>query len=334
VRVTNGGSYLGVDTRELTPDRASALKVKNGGGVEVTMVDQDAPAGKAGVKEHDVIQTFNGKKVENHDELARMIREAAPGTKVTLGLLRDGQPQTLNVVLASRRQTYIIAGPSGVRPPRVVVPNFRAFGDFDMPQFTMLQYWSRNGLVVEDLTPQLGDYFGVKNGEGVLVRSVEKGTPAATAGLKAGDVILKVNGEKIGSATDWRQAMHQQKSGNVSLGILRDKREQTVSMKLPERASSGFAPDSPDFDREMERMQLELQRIAPQIDRANAVVSRDIERAMADLERQLDRAERERDRAERERERVAQKLEQQREREQERAERERQRTTEQQATPK
>src|SRR5437868_2326256 len=72
--LSGGGSYLGVDTRDVTPDRVSTLKLKNESGVEVTMVDQDAPAGKAGVKEHDVILTLNGNRVESVEQLRRMIQ--------------------------------------------------------------------------------------------------------------------------------------------------------------------------------------------------------------------------------------------------------------------
>jgi len=110
--------------------------------------------------------------------------------------------------------------------------------DFDVPQFSVLPFWSRNGLVVEDLTPQLGEFFGVRNGEGVLVRSVERGSPAAAAGLRAGDVIVKVDGEAVTCSSDWRHAMAHRKSDAVSLGIIRDKREQTVSLKLPARKTS------------------------------------------------------------------------------------------------
>src|SRR5215831_3108549 len=85
-------SYLGVDIRDITQDRVAALKLKEERGVEVTMVDQDAPAGKAGIKEHDVILDFNGAAVESEEQLRRLIRETPPGRSVTLGISRDGSP--------------------------------------------------------------------------------------------------------------------------------------------------------------------------------------------------------------------------------------------------
>src|SRR5437016_13868371 len=99
------GSYLGVDISDITSDRVSALKLKDEHGVEVTMVDQDAPAGKAGIREHDVILTLNGTQVESVEQLRRMIREIPPGRVVTLGISRDGQPMRIKGQLHDRRNT-------------------------------------------------------------------------------------------------------------------------------------------------------------------------------------------------------------------------------------
>src|SRR5438094_8713343 len=105
-----GGAYLGVDTRDITADRLSELKLKEEHGVEVTLVDQDAPAGKAGLKEHDVILNLNGSQVESVEQLRRMIHEIPPGRPVTLGISRDGQPMTIKAQLVDRKNAYF-AGP-------------------------------------------------------------------------------------------------------------------------------------------------------------------------------------------------------------------------------
>src|SRR5208283_5351459 len=104
-------SYLGVDIANITTDRLGALKLKEEQGVEVTMVDQDAPAGKAGIKEHDVILTMNGTPIESKTQLQRMIHETPPGRVVTLGLSRDGQAMTIKVQLADRRNEFSLVGP-------------------------------------------------------------------------------------------------------------------------------------------------------------------------------------------------------------------------------
>src|SRR5579862_1922009 len=100
------GSYLGVDISDVTTDRLGALNLKEEKGVEVTMVDQDAPAGKAGVKEHDVILSLNGTEVESVEQLRRMIHEVPPGRVVTLGLSRNGQPLSVKVQLADRKKSF------------------------------------------------------------------------------------------------------------------------------------------------------------------------------------------------------------------------------------
>ena len=105
-----GGSYLGVDTRDVTTDRLADLKLKEEHVVEVTLVDQDAPAGKAGVKEHDVILSLNGNQVESVEQLRRMIREIPPGRLVTLGISRGGQPVTLKAQLADRKKAFAMSG--------------------------------------------------------------------------------------------------------------------------------------------------------------------------------------------------------------------------------
>src|ERR1700733_4632160 len=107
-----GGAYLGVDTRDVTSDRLGDLKLKEEHGVEVTMVDQDAPAGKAGLKEHDVILNLNGSQIESVEQLRRLIHEFPPGRMVRLGVSRDGQPMTLKTQLADRKKTFSMAMPN------------------------------------------------------------------------------------------------------------------------------------------------------------------------------------------------------------------------------
>ena len=100
-----GSSYLGVDIADVSPERLGELKLKEEHGAEVTMVDQDAPAGKAGLHEHDVIVSLNGTAVESAAQLRRMIKETPPGRVVSLGISRDGQPMTIKVQLADRHKS-------------------------------------------------------------------------------------------------------------------------------------------------------------------------------------------------------------------------------------
>lgn len=230
-------SYLGVDIADITTDRLGALKLKEEKGVEVTMVDQDAPAGKAGIKEHDVILSLNGTGVESGAQLRRMIHETPPGRMITLGLSRDGQPMTVKVQLADKHKEFAFANP---RPDvHVNIPDIH-LPDIDIPSMHMIMVTSsaRSGLTVENITPQLGEFFGVKNGGGVLVRAVEKGSRAEKAGFRAGDVITKVGEHAVHDTSDFSHAVRSRSGNSVSVSVVREKKEQNLTLTLPERKDS------------------------------------------------------------------------------------------------
>ena len=262
------GAYLGVDITDVTTERLSALKLKDERGVEVTMVDQDAPAGKAGLKEHDVILTMNGGNVDSGAQLRRMIRETPPGRLVTFGLSRDGQPLTIKVQLADRRKSVAWA-PRGkdfkfVVPP---VPPMPPMPDFDVPVSVVVVHSSmRSGLMVENITPQLGEFFGVKSGRGVLIRSVEKGSRAEKSGFRAGDIIVRVNDQAVQDTSDFSHALRSGSSNTVTVGIIRDKKEQNLTLSLPDRKDSGGLIDEsyevPDIEAET---QIDLSEVGDEI---------------------------------------------------------------------
>ena len=247
-----GSSYLGVDINDVNKDRVSALKLRDEHGVEVVGVDQDAPAGKAGVKEHDVILEFNGQRVEGQEQLRRMIRETPPGRTVTLGVSRDGAMQQIKVEIGDRSKLmkdhvfgYTMTTPGTSRTQRtplaegyrIEIPEVTEMPDLPRIGNSLQIITSRDastGMVVDSIGEQLGEYFGVKNGEGLLVRSIEKGSAAQSAGFKAGDVIIKVEGHKVADRMDWRSALRDRKSTKLNVTILRDKHEQTLTLTLPE----------------------------------------------------------------------------------------------------
>ena len=244
-------SYLGVDIADVTTERLSALKLKEEKGVEVTMVDQDAPAGKAGIKEHDVILSMNGTAIESGAQLRRMIHETPPGRSVTLELSRDGQPMSVKVQLADKHKEFSMVGPKSgdfhFNMPDVHVP------DIDIPAMHMIMVTSsaRSGLTVENITPQLGEFFGVKNGNGVLVRSVEKGSRAEKAGFRAGDVVTKVGDHPVHDTNDFSHAVRSRSGNSVGVSVVRDKKEQNLTLTLPERKdSSDLLLEEESFDGE------------------------------------------------------------------------------------
>jgi membrane-associated protease RseP (regulator of RpoE activity) len=271
-------SYLGVDIADVTTERLSALKLKEEKGVEITMVDQDAPAGKAGLREHDVILTMNGTAVESGAQLRRMIHETPPGRVVSLGLSRDGQPMSIKVQLADKHKEF-----AGLPRPGDVHVNFPDIHmpDIDIPainNMVMATSSPRSGLLVENITPQLGEFFGVKNGNGVLVRSVEKGSRAEKAGFRAGDVIVKVNDQSVHDTSDFTHAVKSRRGNSVSVGVMRDKREQNLTLSLPERKESSDLIEEESFSDEplfraqqaleMSELQNEIAKLRPQMELA------------------------------------------------------------------
>lgn len=289
------GSYLGVDTRDITPDRLSDLHLKEERGVEITMVDQDAPAGKAGLQERDVILTLNGENVQSVEQLRRMIREIPPGRVVTLGISRDGQPMTMKITLADRKNEFSY---SFSRNAAELADKARQLKDFtldlDIPSsIVVVRSSGRSGLTLENLTPQLSEFFGAKNGDGILVRSVEKGSRADKAGFRAGDVIIKVNGETIHDTGDFTHALRSRKDSSVSVGILRERREQTVTLPLPERPQSEVLEESVEVPDIAAEVQMELSGLRTQMAELGPEIAKEIKEQVKQTKPAIAQAKRE-----------------------------------------
>ena len=291
-------SYLGIDPQDVTSDRLAELKLKEERGVEAAMVDNDGPACRAGIEDHDVILTFNGQAVASVAELKRMLRETPPGRTVTLGISRDGQMKNIPVKLGDRAKEAEMSWDSHaiVIPP---IPPMPPMPEIDIPEIHIGASTARYGMQIENLTPQLGEFFGVKDGNGMLVRSVEKGGPAERAGIKAGDIIVRVGEEKITSYSDWRMAMRRHRSGSVPVSVIRDKHEQQLNLAVPQRGTS--SPDSelytPDFEQSMQELQrevaaLRIPQVKVQIDQKRVELDgkklqQEIAKAMAELQKEM-----------------------------------------------
>ncbi|MGC1976862.1 MAG: PDZ domain-containing protein [Candidatus Sulfotelmatobacter sp.] len=300
---SGASAYLGVDIADITADRLGALKLKEEQGVEVTMVDQDAPAGKAGFREHDVLLTMNGTTIDSKSQLQRMIRETPPGRVVTFGLSRDGQPMTVKVQLADRRNEFMhMSGKDEDwdKSMHIEIPPIPNLPDFDVPNIGVVVVHSsmRSGLMVENLTPQLGEFFGAKNGNGVLVRSVEKGSRADKAGLRAGDVITRVGDQPVHDTSDFSHVLHSHSAGSVNVNVIRDRKEQTLTLTLPERRDSGEmieqsleAPElSAETQAELSEVQNEIAKLRPQMELAREEArkaSAEMRKASCEQQKQL-----------------------------------------------
>jgi len=229
-----GGTYLGVSLAEVDANRAKELKLKEDYGVEITRVEEGSPAEKAGVKAGDVVLEYNGQRVEGMEQFGRMVRETPPGREVKLTVSREGSTQTLTAMLASRKMRPFAGNLAQVfEMPEIRIP--------DIPQIFTTLRTAMLGVEAESLGSQLAEYFGVK--EGVLVRSVLENTPAQKAGLKAGDVITKVEGTAVTSPSELSGAVRSASSKKTySVELMRDRKPQTVNVAVDEGRSERYTP--------------------------------------------------------------------------------------------
>jgi serine protease Do len=243
--VTQG--YLGVDIRDITDDRAKALKLKEVRGAEICMIDHDGPALKAGLREGDVILQMNGEQVEGEAQLRRMLQETPAGRTVSFVFSRDGQQQTVAVQLADRGeverrawdQHFAVPQPAADNasipdpmddpdsaPVQATPPSYMGFGFVGPPTLS----GTYTGAVLDALGPQLAQFFGAQPGTGLLIKSIDADSPAARAGLHAGDVVVRVNAQTVSARTDWLHAVQSSNGKPIAVTVLRNKHEQTFRM--------------------------------------------------------------------------------------------------------
>lgn len=231
------GSELGVMVRDLEGDALEATK--GAGGVRIDEVNEGSAAQKAGIKAGDIVVEYDGERVRSARQFTRLVQETPEGRTVKIALLRNGQRQTVDATPEARTFSWNMDF-DGDRIRRDVERGMREMGRLrefrvEPPAFNfrfddmapMPPARRRLGVTVEGLTAQLADYFGAKAG-GVLVSGVSKDSPAERAGIKAGDVITSVNGQRVQDPRDVTRQLAGASGNEVSLGIVRDKKETTV----------------------------------------------------------------------------------------------------------
>lgn len=246
------GSYLGVQMEDVTKENYSKLGLNDVRGVAVKKVIEDSPAAKAGLQAGDVIVRFNGEEVTSVRKLQRLIGEVAPDHQAKIAVIRGGNEREVTATIGKRPMPEFNEGafnirvpsmprmPARPRIPAITIPPVPPMGSEgnawvwkDGENFV----WGNQrqiGVGVTDLTKQLGEYFGVSDGKGLLIDQVVENSPAAKAGLKAGDVIVEVDGKSVNNTFDLVKAINDKNEGDVTLTIVRNRDRQTVKV-TPEK---------------------------------------------------------------------------------------------------
>jgi serine protease Do len=232
---------LGVYVGDMDQERAQALHVKDGHGAEITILDHDAPASKAGLKLHDVIVQMNGQTIDNAEQVRAILRDTPPGRKVQLLVSRDGAQQAFTVQMADRRKVQEDAweqlGTAGSTSSPA--QGFMAGGG-DVPSGFHMPFVSGSlhvGVMVEPLTAQMADFLGVSSG--IMIKSVAHKSAADVAGLKAHDVILEIGGEAVVTSSDWERLLRSSEGKPVQVEILRDRMKQLVLLQVDGKRHKG-----------------------------------------------------------------------------------------------
>src|SRR5271169_4817885 len=229
----DGGGWLGVEIGEVTAEKAKDLKLTAQRGVVVMDVEPDGPAAKAGLKENDVITQYDGQVVEGSVQFRRLVRETPEGRTVVLVISRNGSAQNVSVELRERSAFFEKKMKGKMRDFDNAVAFSMPSQDFALAFPPSDSRTPQLGINAEDLSGQLGTYFGAPDGTGVLIREVRAGAAAEKAGLKAGDVIEKVDGKPVHTLADLRGQLREkgdQKS--VALVIVRKGSELNVTVAI------------------------------------------------------------------------------------------------------
>lgn len=230
-------AWLGVAIKDVTEKLTKANSMSDETGAYVSEVVDRSPADSAGIEEGDVIIEFGQKKIDHADDLLRAVEKSKVGDKVNVVVLRKGEEKNIQVVLSKYpRRREFVQTLDGLRD-----------------RIWMIGNRSAQGMQLMELNDQLGEYFGAPNGTGILVEKVRKGSRADKAGIKAGDVLLKIGKRTIDDLEDVPKAFTKYDDGDkVDVEVLRKGATKTLSLEFEADGDSSmfeiFRHKSPDTD--------------------------------------------------------------------------------------
>jgi serine protease Do len=219
-----GSASIGVNIRDVTGEDAVKAKMAQPSGVYVESVVEGSPAAKAGLQAGDIVVDFDGEHVRSASHFTRLVQESVPNRQVSAVVVRGTSRQTLTVVPQAGGGFNILSNDARRRLEETLTLRNRATAT-----------GRTLGVTVSPLTDQLATHFGVT--QGVLVSSVTSNSAAASAGIRAGDVITAVNGQNISTSADITRALRDTSGDSVEIAVTRDRKSLSFKATLPARTT-------------------------------------------------------------------------------------------------
>lgn len=271
------GSFLGVQMQEISKENFTGYSLREITGVGVEKIIENSPAAQAGLMSGDVIVKFNGEDVQSIRKLSRLINEVAPDHQAKITVLRGGSEREISATIGKRSlPTFQESGttlkdlyglPGIPEYPQTPPGQFPTPPNNEKNLFIYRSNSRQIGIGVAPLTEQLGDYFGVLDGKGLLISNVRENSPAKKAGLRAGDIIVEADGKKVKEISDLTRILDEKKEGDVNLTVIRDRNRQTI--KVTPEISKGDTMQFDNLEKLLKnnpnQMNLRMKMLPPQI---------------------------------------------------------------------
>jgi serine protease Do len=237
VRSLGSSASIGVAIRDVTSDDAAKAKQGQPSGVYIESVREGRPAAKAGIQTGDIVIDFDGERVRSASHFTRLVQESVPNREITAVVIRGTSKQNLKISPDAGGELNILSnkGRRQLQDFQLNLPrsDFNFNRNNDALRRALPANGASLGVTVSPLSDQLASYFGVK--QGVLVSAVTTGSPAAGAGVRAGDVMTAINGQSVADSGDVTRALRQGSGESVEISVTRDKKSLSLKATLPAR---------------------------------------------------------------------------------------------------